>query len=436
MVNRWNGADERRYLSQHSHPQNSPENDLLLQAYATVLLGAENDLTMHGGGNTSVKKNVTDGAGKERRALFVKSSGTPLSSFIPEYFVAMDLDFLEEAGQREGIDDETMSREFMCRQLWQSGRLPSIESLMHALIPAKFVDHTHPAAILKIVNRLGGRELLKRRFGDKLAVIPYARVGFDLAKAVSGAVRQNSGCKGVVMAHHGLITWGENARGAYETAIDIITEAESFLAEIFVGPIARGEEISVGLSIRNYELIAPIIKICLSQKLRMLQKSQGVDNAVNDISLTLINAPDILGLINSPDGKRIISNSPMTPDYPMHTRILPLWIDGVDTGGAPEKILSTLTALVDKHVSGYENHIKNLGIAGIPPADLLPHALIHPQAGVICLGVDTHSAQRTADFTRQAFSIRQAIAETGGAYESLPDKFLFEMRYRGYRRAH
>jgi rhamnose utilization protein RhaD (predicted bifunctional aldolase and dehydrogenase) len=431
MINRWNDEDAREYLFRFVNQQAATDDSLRLQAYATTLLGAENDLTMHGGGNTSVKKNILDAGGNERRALFVKATGTPLNTFEPEYFVAMDLDFLEGMRSAGGIDDETMSREFMSHQLIRGGRLPSIESLMHAFVPAAFVDHTHPAAILKIANREGGGGLLKKCFGDDLAVVPYAKMGYDLAKAVSEAARQNRGCRGVVMAHHGLITWGEDAREAYDTSIDIITQAEDFLKQIFVRPIAKGLAVSEDTSARNYELIAPVIKKCLSQA------SKSVDGAGlpdEKISLALLNPPDVMELINSPDGKKLITDPPMTPDYPMLTRILPLWLD-VDIDSAEEKIFPSVKSAVDKYVSGYKAYLSGNGIQGVTAADALPAAIIHPPTGVVCFGVNEAKARQIADFARQALSIRRAIAETGGVYESLPERYLFDMQYRGYQKS-
>jgi rhamnose utilization protein RhaD (predicted bifunctional aldolase and dehydrogenase) len=427
MINRWNAHDAREYLLRFACKQGD---DLPLLAYATTLLGAENDLTMHGGGNTSVKKIIVDGNGKERRALFVKASGTPLNTFTPEYFVAMDLDFLEGMRDAGGIDDETMSREFMSHQLIQSSRLPSIESLMHAFIPAGFVVHTHPAAILKITNRGGGCELLKKCFGHDLAVVPYAKMGYDLAKAVSEAARQTRGCRGVVMAHHGLITWGESAREAYDTSIDIINAAEDYLKRMFIRPVAKSLTVSEDVSLRNYKLIAPIIKACLSRA------SNSVDGAGlpdEKISLALLNSPDVMELINSPDGKKIITDPPMSPDYPMLTRILPLWLDA-DMDNDEEKIFPSVKSAVDKYVSGYRTYLTNNGIQNITAADALPAAIIHPRTGVICFGVNETKARQIADFTRQAFSIRRAIAETGGVYECLPERYLFDMQYRGYQK--
>jgi len=412
MINRWNSVDEREYLSRYDSHQYKTEKDLLLQAYATTLLGADNDLTMHGGGNTSVKKMIVDDSGNEKRALYVKASGTPLSAFTPDHFVVMDLAFLEGLRGSGGADDEVMAREFKKHQLIPSDRLPSIESLMHAFIPAKFVSHTHPAAILKIVNRVGGRELLLECFGDDLAVIPYARMGYDLALASAAAARFHIGCIGVVIEHHGLVIWGECARSVYDLTIDIITKAENFLTEKMTRRIKPGVAVPADESLKNYELIAPAIRERLP---------------AGKESIVLLNTPDVLELINSPDGKGIITDPPMTPDYPMYSRILPLWVD--------EGALGAFGCAVDRYIIDYRSHLDRNGVTGVPAADLFPLAVVYPPAGVICIGADGASAGRTADFVRQALSIRRAIFEAGGVYEPLPERYIFDMQYRGYQQA-
>ncbi|MCL2689509.1 MAG: class II aldolase/adducin family protein [Chitinispirillia bacterium] len=389
MLSRWIEADELNFIKQYENAHNKLEKEVLRQAYATRLLGAENDLTMHGGGNTSFKTVITCKDGSQKRALFVKASGTPLSSFLPEHFVVMDLGFLEGLKSLNNFDDDTMAREFKNHQLSNDDLLPSIESLMHAFIPARIVDHTHPAAILKIVNRIDGGELLKECFGNELAVIPYARMGFDLAKAVFEASQKNAGCKGVVMRHHGLIVWGEDPRAVYERTISVITKAEDFLPRKIFRSIAPPEVgISVDVSIQNYEKVKLFIKERLTHG-----------------AFTLLNPPDILELINSSDGKAIVCDPPLTPDYPMYARISLQWADG-DINSVP-----------------------------VPAADTFPRAVVHPKIGVLCYGADESSAKKTADFVHQALSIRRAVFETGGTYESLAAEFILDMQYRGYQQS-
>ncbi|MDR3012853.1 MAG: class II aldolase/adducin family protein [Chitinispirillales bacterium] len=428
MIKRWTDVDKQNYMSRYDGHQHKIEKDLLLQAYSTTLLGAENDLTMHGGGNTSVKKNIAH-EGRAKRALYVKASGTPLNSFTPEHFVVMDLEFLESLKDRGSLDDETMAREFRNHQLINCDKLPSIESLMHAFIPAKFVAHTHPSAILKIANRIGGGELLKKCFGADIAVVQYAKMGYDLAKTVSDAVKQSPGSIGVVMRHHGLIVWGEDAREVYEKTIDIVTKAEKFLEKILVRPIASAkQEMSTSKSIQNFKTVVPMV---MESFLKIAQDNGDKKFSAEKISLTLLNTADVLELIGSPEGKDIICNPPMTPDYPMHVWILPLWTDAC-LEGSFEKISTLIGNDIGEYASNHKKYLKAHDVTDFSTPDLLPRAVVHPQIGAICFCLSDKNAYKIADFTRQAFSIRRAIAETGGVYESLPEKYLLDMQYRGY----
>ena len=414
MKNLWNDTDEQIYISRYR----GTEKDILRQAYATTLLGSDNALTMHGGGNTSIKiDNVIDETGKEKRALYVKATGTPLNLFEPGHFVVMDLEFLEGLKSCGGIDDAAMASEFKRRQLIRTERLPSIESLMHAFIPAKIVDHSHPEALLKITNRVGGTDLLTECFGKDLAVIPYARMGYDLASSVSSAARQNPGCRGVVIVHHGLAVWGDAARDIYDLTIDIVNRAERFLKSMTSRSIAPGLKVSSVESEENYQKIAPLIREALR---------------IDEISSILLNTPDVMELINSPDAY-ILRDPPLTPDYPMLRRILPLWLD-VDLCGGVDELSSRIKAAVDKYAADYGDYLKKHGVSDQPVVDLLPKAVVHPRIGAVCIGVDEASARAAADFVRQAFSIRRAIFESGGVYQCLAEEYLFDMQYRGYQR--
>ncbi|GBU21904.1 short-chain dehydrogenase [Fibrobacteres bacterium R8-0-B4] len=458
MKNIWTDSDEQAYIScysgKHYHHFNT-EKDILRQAYATTLLGADRALTMHGGGNTSIKiNNIIDETGNAKRALYVKATGTPLNLFEPNHFVAMDLEFLEGLKSCGGIDDAAMAAEFKKRQLIRTDRLPSIESLMHAFIPAKIVDHSHPEALLKIANRAGGADLLTECFGKDLAVIPYARMGYDLAWAVSSAARQNPGCKGVVIIHHGLAVWGDEPRDVYDLTIEIVNRAERFLASMTVKSIAPGLKVSAEESEENYRKTAPLIREALLSTIRLRDchcglnpQSRGsrVEPAMTEtligsfkdahISSILLNTPDVMELINSPDAS-IVRDPPLTPDFPMLRRILPLWLGAdVDLRGSVNELSSSIKTAVDKNAADYGGYLKEHGVSDQPVIDLLPKAVVHPRFGVICLGTDEASAIAIADFTRQAFSIRRSIFESGGVYRCLAEEYLFDMQYRGYQRS-
>ncbi len=426
MMNRWDTQEEKAYIEKHLHIQN--DEGILQQAYATRLLGSEPDLTMHGGGNTSVKASLKSITGKEQNILYIKASGTPLSTFTPEHFVGLDLDFLRELKMLDTLSDEIMAREFKLHQLMPHASLPSIESLMHAFNPARFVDHTHPSAILAIANRENGQELLKEAFGDDLAILPYTRMGFDLAKATSEAVIQCKGCKGLLVIHHGLVTWGNSAREAYDSTIELVNRAEHFLATKRTRKLSSNTDVAVSTAHREYADYAPILRGILSPK------RDNPDFPRERIVLRPLYSESILRLLHAPEGKELLTNPPLTPDYPMLTRILPLWVD-IHEELSPDQFRYRVESAVHKFTEDYRSYLLERGVNSVPDADLLPRVVIIPELGAICWGRDDYAAGVVSDLTNQAFLIRQAIYETGGTYESVREQHLFDMQYRSYQRA-
>ncbi|TMA38370.1 MAG: hypothetical protein E6J79_06950 [Deltaproteobacteria bacterium] len=194
--------------------------ELALRTYTSRLLGAEDRLVLHGGGNTSVKGIFTNRLGEAIAALYVKASGHDLATLEPEGLPGLDLGYLRKLRALEALDDEAMAGELRTHLFDARSATPSLETLVHAFLPEKFVDHTHADAILALSNQIGGERLVREALGDDVAVLGYVRPGFQLARAVADAYEANAGCRGMVWMRHGLMTWGPTARASYETMID------------------------------------------------------------------------------------------------------------------------------------------------------------------------------------------------------------------------
>lgn len=425
MQNRWTETELEDFKARYSI--SDFEEDLILQSYATRLLGSESDLTMHGGGNTSLKTNLKAITGKNQSMLLVKASGCPLNSVTPEKFVGLDLDFLLELQNLKALEDDIMAQEFRLHFLFPHTSLPSIESLMHAFIPFKFVDHSHPSAILSIANRKDGEKLLNECYEEELAIIPYARMGFDLAKASSQAVKSKPGCRGLVIRHHGLVTWGETAREAYDTTIDLVTQAEKFLLKKKSRSIPVAADLAVSEKHRMYTDLAPAIRGILSPL------KENPDFPFEKRTLRLLCTEDILELLNSEQGREILSNPPLTPDYPIRIRIRPLWMN-VSVNETADSLHEKLGHEVQTYVREYRSYLDRQN-AATADNELFPKVLVIPQIGVICCGKDTNEAKMLCDLTEQAFLIRKEVFQSGGSYEGISEEHLFDMQYRAYQLA-
>ena len=191
------------------------------------LVGANESLVLWGGGNNSVKTSVRDLVGNSIDVMLIKSSGSDMKSIVPKQFPAVRLDYIAPLRNREEMSDEEMV-DYLARCLVDpGGPRPSIETLLHAFLPAVAVLHTHADAILALTNTRGHEKTIGDCFGDSLITIPYRRPGFRLSRDVAAAF--DTRARGIVLMNHGLITWGSSPKEAYERHIEVVSKAEKFL---------------------------------------------------------------------------------------------------------------------------------------------------------------------------------------------------------------
>src|ERR1700754_4654993 len=209
-----------------------PEDTLGQGVLASHLLGANRAVSNFGGGNTSAKGVAIDHAGRSVDAMWVKGSGSDLATMGPEHFTGLRLEEVLPLMDRDEMSDEDMVAYIARCQL--DPRMPraSIETLLHAFVPAPHVHHTHPDGINVLAGTRDGERLVHEGFGGSAACIPYIRPGFTLSKQVGEAVRANPDLRLVVLAKHGLIVWGDSAEQAYRRTIEVINQAVAFVNEL------------------------------------------------------------------------------------------------------------------------------------------------------------------------------------------------------------
>src|SRR5438445_12275712 len=227
MRSRWSDEDAAAFVARYASRWGE---DLALRTYTSRLLGGDDRLVLHGGGNTSVKGTFTNRLGETIPALYVKASGHDLATLEPDGLPGVDLGYLRKLRALAARDDEAMTNELRTHLFDARSATPSLETLVHAFLPEKFVDHTHADAILALTNQAGGERIVREALGDDVVVLGYVRPGFHLARAVADAYEANPGRRAMVWMRHGLITWGPTARAAYETMIEVVTRAETYLA--------------------------------------------------------------------------------------------------------------------------------------------------------------------------------------------------------------
>ena len=431
MKNRWSDKEMEAFVKSCGAPV-PPE--FARQVYATRLLGSEPDLVLHGGGNTSTKTNTADFAGDLRPALFIKASGCAMENADRGDFIALDIDKMNKLRKKNDLSDEDMANFFRWAALLPDARqrLPSIETLMHLFLPYACIDHTHPAAVLALTNRNDAAQCLREAFGTRVAAIPYARTGIECAKACLEAVRNRAQAAGIVIMHHGLVTWGETAEEAYKATVKLVSLAETYLAGKKVRKLTlkKGAPSAAEARVR-YEKTVPLLRGLLSPL------SGNPDAPHSRVVVKLLVDEKILELFNSKEAAAVAATTPLTPDYLIRVRRLPLFIESpkLDDSAA---LRAQITAAREQYLAGCRSYMKlqNPEASGaVDDLDLFPAVLCIPEIGCVCAGRNADETDFAADIMSQALSVKRTIFETGGEYLDLTDDHCFEMEFRSYQRA-
>ena len=422
MQNRWSESDAAAAAQGAAC-----ENNLAVLAYATRLLGSDPDLALHGGGNTSCKCALANVLGEKQSALFIKASGINLATAQPSDFVALDLAYLPRLLDLAALSDEAMAGEFACHCLRASSRRASVETLVHAVLPHEFVMHTHPSAVLALTNRTDGAQAVAAAFGQEIAMAPYALAGLDLGRAVRDTMARHPQARALVLMHHGLVTWGAMARAAYDATIELVSRAEAYLDKHRTRSLSTPS--SAGDRTHKYLKLAPVIRGVLGP---------ATPDALGDrVILEPLLDPEIAQWIEAPEGKKLALSAPLTTDYLIRTRRVPLWLDHATLDDAKkfrEELAQSVAAFQAEYRVYVQKHAGGTQVAS-EPRDLLPRVLMIPGLGVVCVGANATDAAMVRDIARQGLAVKATIYQGGAEYLSLDDQHLFDMEFRAYQQA-
>ena len=427
MKNRWSEREAASFVKTCGR---RCAKELALRTYSSRLLGAEKSLVLHGGGNTSVKGHRRDIFGKKAPALFVKASGYDLASITPEGHCALELDRLLELGGLKKLSDSDMAA-FLRKQLFDAGSAdPSIEALLHAFIPKKYIDHTHSDAILALTNRKGGEEAVREALGDDVIIVPYVIPGFDLAKTASSAYQKSPQSTGIVLMKHGLITWGDTARESYESTVGLVTKAEKYLARKIKHKNRPATASAVREARKRYIDVAPVLRGLLA----VLTGDE--DRPFENFILKPIINQEVLALLDSKGAKETLTGPPLTSDHIIRTKPFPLFV-GQPHYGDEKRLKAQLEKAVasyaKKYERYYERYSKKTGNR-LERFDPMPRVILMPGLGAVCAGRDAREASIARDITAHTLDVKAKISASG-EYEGLAEKHLFDMEYFGLQHA-
>jgi rhamnulose-1-phosphate aldolase/alcohol dehydrogenase len=385
MQNRWN---------------ETPEGELEQLVQQSRLVGMEEGLVLWGGGNNSVKSRSTDLLGREIDVMYIKSSGSDMKSIVPKQFPAVRLDYIAplRARSEEMTDQEMVDYLARCLVDPASAR-PSIETLLHAFLPQKAILHTHADAILALTNTSGREKTVRDCFGDEVVTVPYRRPGFRLSLEVGDAFDARPDANGLILMNHGLISWGETVREAYERHIELVSRAEEFLTR--AGAVKSAESAASDASVVFAP--APALRGALGRR--------------RPVVLELDDSPDVLGFLARPDAEKVTQIGPATPDHLLYTKRFPLFLrSNSDLGEALNAWIARSEAHYKANPSAFEM---------LEPQ---PRVILVPGAGMWTVGKDARAARIVRDIYRHTMRIISA-AETVGGYATLDDRDAFHAEY-------
>ncbi len=378
-------------------------------------LGANPSLVLRGGGNTSVKVAEVDVAGRPVSVLRVKGSGSDLASAKTADFAGVRLDDVLPLFARDDMSDEEMV-DYLARTLTDPrAPRPSIETLLHAFIPAAAVFHSHADAVLQLVNSADPHAALDDALGDGVLRIPYRRPGFLLSKEVGEAVRADPQAPGLVLLNHGLVTWGASPEEAYRRHLALVDRARAYVearnpAAVFTAEprLALGDDARR----RAAAALAPVIRGALSAERRVV--------------LRYTDSPEVLAFAGSARGRSASAAGAATPDHILTTKVHPLWVD-VDDASDTETIARAFASSLEAYRSGYAAYVARHR-TDEAVQDAAPRIVLVPGVGMFTAGKDARQAGLARDIYLHTIAI-MAGAETLGGYRSLAEGHQFGAEY-------
>ncbi|MET0278116.1 MAG: bifunctional aldolase/short-chain dehydrogenase [Pseudorhodoplanes sp.] len=395
--------------------------DLALRVYTTRLLGRDPALVLHGGGNTSVKTRTVDLNGEDCEVLCVKGSGWDMGAIEPPGLPAVRLGPLRKAHSRDAMSDEDMVRLQRANLIDPASPNPSVEALLHAFLPHKFVDHTHATAVLGIVDQPDSRAICDEVYNGRMGFVRYIMPGFGLAKESADVFKQNPNVEGLILDKHGIFTFGETAREAYERMIEMVTLAEARLAKnrkaVFVSaqlPQASG----------SLAEIAPILRGATALA------DPKIEGAWKRLVFDFRSNATILNFVNGAELARYARAGVITPDHTIRTKNWPMIAPAPD-GGRLSDFRNAAREIATEFADHYRAYFaRNNARVGSDRTmlDPAPRVILVPGLGLFGLGRSRKDAKVAADLACAAVDAITA-AEAIGRFSPIGEEDMFDCEY-------
>jgi rhamnulose-1-phosphate aldolase/alcohol dehydrogenase len=379
------------------------------------MVGADTSLVLRGGGNTSVKVDEQDVLGRPLRVLRVKGSGSDLASIQRSDFSGVRLDDVLPLFERGDMTDEEMVA-YLARCLTDPGSpRPSIETLLHAFVPAGSVFHSHADAVLALVNTPDPDGACEAAFGDRVLRVPYRRPGFLLSKEVGAAVRARPDALGLILLNHGAVTWGATPEEAYARHLELVALAKAHVDARITEPVFTAEpryRLDDDTRRRVAAALAPVIRGALSGEKHVIAR--------------YTDAPEVLEFVGSQRARAASAAGAATPDHILTTKRLPLWVD-VDDPADVDGIARAVGAALERWRTDYQAYVARWR-TDEPALEAAPRIVLVPGIGMWTVGRTPKMATLARDIYLHTIGI-MAGAEAMGGYRSLPEGEGFRAEY-------
>lgn len=429
MESRWSDREAAEYVDRYAATHGE---DLALRVYTSRLIGRDPDLVMHGGGNTSLKGTVTTLVGDAMDALFIKGSGWDLDSIEPPGLPAVDLGHLRKLRKLPALSDEEMVNQLRTHLFDAGAPNPSVETLLHAFLPHKFIDHSHADIALVVTNQAPdvAAEMVRDAFGNRWAVVPYIMPGFALAKLAAEVYERQPNVEGLVLLNHGLFSFADDAHTAYELMITGVDRAERYVR-------ARAKEarpqVQVPASFTTGDLTPADALARLSPALRrvLADPSGNPDQPWRRMVFEYRTNDEILATLARPDASALALEGPLTPDHVIRTKGPHLFLAPDLAFADDAQLHQQLTAAVDAYRTRYDAYFeanRHRARGTVTKLDNAPRVMLVPGLGIIAAGRTKNDARIAADIAEHTISAK-AVANTVAHYRALSDGDLFDMEY-------
>ncbi len=396
--------------------------DVALRVYTSRLLGGDPKLVLHGGGNTSVKTVVMDLLDEEAEVLCVKGSGWDMAAIEPAGLPAVRLAPLRKLRKRETLSDEEMVRVQRANLIDPGAPNPSVETLLHAFLPHKFVDHTHSTAVLSLADQPDAAERCADLYGGRLGLVPYIMPGFQLAKKAAEIFDADPAVEGLVLLKHGIFTFGDTAQEAYERMVAAVSQAEERLAprrNTVVFPAARLPAATAGAA-----EAAPILRGACAMP------SPLQAGAYKRFILEFRTSPAILDYVNGAALGRYSQAGVATPDHTLRTKNHPLIVPAPEAGRLDD-FKAAVQGAVDRFVADYHAYFTRHNPRQTAPKrelDPMPRVVLAPGLGLFGLGGNARDARIAADIAESTVET-VTDAEAAGRFDPVGEADLFDIEY-------